>query len=433
MQNWSGYLQWRPAQVFYPESEAEVVQIVQDAATAGRRIRAIGSGHSFTALCPTHDVMVSLDRYQGITAIDPHTGLVTVRAGTKLRRLSELLDALGLALENLGDIDVQSIAGALATGTHGTGTAFGNLCTQVRALKFVNGRGELVSCSAAENPGLFRAAVLSLGALGIVTEVTLQCVPAYNLSLKVAKRRLEEVLENLPQYNAENRHFEFYWFPHTPYVMTKTVNLTDAPPDPDTFKNYLQEMLLENYAFLAICELAYRLPALTRPISRFAAATVGAYHKQKKSYDVFSTARIVRFNEMEYNVPADAYAEVKKELTHWINRRKYNVMFPLENRFVRADDLYLSPANGRDSAYIAAHVYHKQDFHKYFDELEAIFLAHAGRPHWGKLHKLSHSDFAERYPGWEAFHAQRARHDPQGLFLNPHLQFIFGPDAPAQL
>jgi FAD-linked oxidoreductase len=429
MKNWSGYLQWQPTQVFYPESEATIAQIVKDAAVSGRRIRVMGSAHSFTPLCPTHDTTVSLSRYQGIISVDVSAQLATVRAGTPLRQLSELLDAHGLALENLGDIDTQSIAGAIATGTHGAGTAFGNLCTQVRALKFVNGQGELVSCSLDQNPELFRAVVLSLGALGIITEVTLKCVPAYNLSLRIARQHLDEVLENLPRYNAENRHFEFYWFPHTPYVMTKSVNLTNAPPDPRALKNYLQEMVFENYAFLALCELAYRLPGLARPISRFAAATIGPYHKQKKSYEVFSTARLVRFNEMEYNVPADAYVEVKKELVNWINRRNYQVMFPLENRFVRADDLYLSPAFGRDSAYIAAHVYHKQYFHKYFDELEIIFLAHGGRPHWGKMHNLSHTDFAALYPGWQTFHAHRAQQDPQGLFLNPHLEYIFGPNT----
>jgi len=429
MKNWSRHLEWHPAVIEYPQSEDEVIKVVQRAITDRKTIRIIGSGHSFMPLSSTNQVLVSLDQYQGILAIDKEKNWVTVKAGTKLNYLNELLAKEGLALENMGDIDVQSIAGATGTGTHGTGTAFVNLSTQIRQIKFVNGLGELVTCSENTLPEVFKAAQISLGTLGIITELTLQCVPAYTLALEIGKDTLEHLLEQYEAINATNRNFEFYWFPNTPYVMTKKSNITNAPPDRSSFKDYLQEILLENYAFLAICEASYRFPSLTHRLSRFAASTIDNHKKINESHKVFSTTRMVRFNEMEYNIPVVAYKEVKKELTNWINKNNYEVLFPIENRFVKGDDIYLSPAYQRDSAYIAVHVYHKKDFKKYFSNLEAIFRAHEGRPHWGKINSLKAADVAKLYPKFEAFDTIRATHDPHQLFLSPYLKSLFSPES----
>jgi FAD-linked oxidoreductase len=425
MQNWSGNVRWTPREVFRPGDEEEIISLVGRAGADNRRIRTIGSGHSFTPLCVTEDYLVSLDNYQGISHIDRETGWVTVKAGTKLHTLNALLAAEGLALENLGDIDAQSIAGAISTGTHGTGLGYGNLATQVRRLRFVDGRGRVVTCSRTEQPEVFRAAVLSLGALGILTEITLECVPSYNLALHIRRRPLDEVLAQCDRYNADNRHFEYYWFPHTPYVMTKAVNPTAAPAAAPSRADHLQEVWLENYALLAICELSYRLPRLTRGLSRFAARTVTDYRKVRRSDQVFATRRLVRFNEMEYNVPLAAYAEVKRELVRWVDRHYPDILFPVENRFVQGDDLFLSPAYGRDSAYIAVHAYHKKDFRSYFRDLEAIFRAYDGRPHWGKLHTLTGETLVDLYPAFDRFEAIRRHYDPEGRFANPHLASIF--------
>jgi FAD-linked oxidoreductase len=424
MKNWSGNVRWEPNKIFHPSGEEEIAEIVKVARQQGRKVRIMGSGHSFTSLCKTDDFLITLDHFQGIIHIDKDKKLARVKAGTKLKTLNLLLDQQGLGLENLGDIDEQSIAGAISTGTHGTGASFGNLCTQLRALRFINGLGQVVSCSEQENPQLFKAAVLSLGALGIITEVTLQCVPAYNLALHIRKKGLEAVLANYKGYNAANRHFEFYWFPHTPYVLTKELNQSNKT-DKDTFGDYLQEVVLENYALKALCELSYRLPSLSRAISRLAAITVSDYHKSKRSYKVFSTYRIVRFNEMEYNVPVEAYPEVMKEVTQWINRHHHHVMFPVENRFVKGDDIFLSPAYQRDSAYIAIHAYHKKNYHAYFGAVEDIFKAYGGRPHWGKIHTLKKAELEKLYPEFDAFRHIRAAQDPHDVFLNPYLQTIF--------
>ncbi|MEM9821415.1 MAG: D-arabinono-1,4-lactone oxidase, partial [Bacteroidota bacterium] len=361
MKNWSGYLGWEPEQLFRPSREAEIVQIVQRAAEENKKIRLIGSGHSFTPLCPTDHFLISLDDYKGIVAVDSEQKQVTVRAGTKLNELSSLLDEHGLALENLGDIDVQSIAGAISTGTHGTGRDFGNLCTQIQKVKWINGLGEIQTCGRHQNPDLFAAVVLSLGALGILIEITIQCVPRYNLQLKVEKVAVDQLLADIDQYNAAHRHFEFYWFPNTPYAMTKAVNPSTDSADADTFKNYLQEVVLENYAMIAISELSTYFPSWSRKISRFAASTIDTYQKTKPSHKVFSTVRMVKFNEMEYNVPIEAYSAVKQEIIRWVNQNNTKIIFPLENRFVKGDNIMLSPAYQRDSAYIAVHVYHKID------------------------------------------------------------------------
>ena len=425
MKNWSGIHQWSPALIAFPTSEEEIVQLVRKARERKISVRTIGSGHSFTPLSVTEETLVCLDDYQGIIAVDKENLQVTVKSGTKLFNLSQALHEHGLALENLGDIDVQSIAGAVSTGTHGTGTAFGNLSTQVTALRFVDGNGKIVSCSETDNPELLLAARLSLGSFGIITEMTLRVVPSYKLDLQIGKARLDDVLERLETYNDACRNFEFYWFPNTPFVMTKELSTTDAPVTRSNAMSYAREMLLENYAFLAICELGYRFSSWNRKLSAFAASTTGNSSKVDWSHRVFSTPRLVRFNEMEYSVPLDAYRSVMKALTKWVNDHNNDVLFPLENRFVKGDDSYLSPAYGRDSAYVAAHVYHKKPYRDYFRELEAIFRDHDGRPHWGKLHTLDVNAVQELYPQFERFSKFRQAHDPRGMFLSPYLSSIF--------
>ncbi|PSR11599.1 MAG: FAD-binding oxidoreductase [Bacteroidetes bacterium] len=426
VKNWSGYLEWTPTRISYPTTEAAIQALVQTARREGRKIRLIGSGHSFTPLSVTTDNLISLDHYQGLVHVDAARQQATVRAGTKLHALGDILHGHGLALANMGDINAQSIAGAVSTGTHGTGTGFGNMSTQVVAIRLVNGHGEVVTCSATEQPELFRAAQVSIGALGIITELTLQCVPAYRLELVIDKASLAEVLATLAERNANHRNFEFYWFPNTPHVMTKTVNTTAAPPDPHSWRDYLQDIVLENYGFHLACEIAHRFPALTHAVARFAASTTSHHRKVNHSHRVFTTPRLVKFNEMEYNVPLAAYPEVQKEVVSWVNKNNTTVMFPLENRFVQGDDIFLSPAYQRDSAYVAAHVYHKADFKAYFGALEAIFLAHGGRPHWGKIHTLTQPQLRDCYPEFGTFTRLRAEQDPDGVFLSGYLQTLFG-------
>ena len=425
MKNWSGYLKWTPSNVYLPNTEEEIKQVVLKALNEKKKVRIIGSGHSFTPLSLTDDFLISLDNYQGIIHIDKEKLTATVKAGTKLHLLNELLFEQGLAMPNMGDINQQSIAGAISTGTHGTGTAFGNISTQISKIKFANGKGEIVSCSETDKPELFKAAQVSLGSFGIITEITLKCVPTYKLELVIKKAKLDTVLQTYQELNEQYRNFEFYWFPNTPYVMLKLVNLTDDVPDKSTFSNYVQEMLLENYTFKIACEVSKMFPSLTRKISGIAADTIGKHRKVNHSHKVFITPRLVRFNEMEYNIPVEAYKEVKRDIVNWINKNNTTVLFPLENRFVQGDDIYLSPAYKRDSAYIAAHVYNKKEPTKYFKALEEIFSAYNGRPHWGKMNTLTYELAQKKYPMFDTFTKLRAEQDPDQTFLSDYLKTLF--------
>lgn len=427
MKNWAGNIQWAPETVQYPESEAQIQQLVRQAAEQRRPIRMIGTGHSFTALCATDAILISLDHYQGITAIDQDTMQATVRAGTKLRSLGEALFQHGLAMENLGDIDAQSIAGTISTGTHGTGINFGTISTQVVSIRFVNGQGEIIECGPTQNPDLFKAAQVSLGTLGIITCITLQCVPAYKLALQNRKEKLEAVLTNLPDRLTQNRNFEYYWMPYTSYAWTKTSQVVEAAtPDKVNVFNYWTEYVLENYVFQLFCDFAYWFPSQNKTVSHITAASINNIRKVYHSHKVYATKRLVRFKEMEYNIPAEAYQEVWKAIRKTVNSKKFNIHFPIENRWVKGDDIYLSPAYQRDSAYIACHVYHKKDHRPYFKAMEEIFIAHGGRPHWGKMHTQRAAELSASYPAFSAFLKHRHEQDPDGIFLNTYLKQILG-------
>lgn len=424
--NWAGNVKFMPASIAYPESESEIQQLVLKAANERHKIRMIGSGHSFSELCKTNQILVSLDKYQGLVSVDKEKLQATVKGGTKLKALGELLFKQGMAMENLGDIDAQSIAGTISTGTHGTGINFGTISTQVIALKIVTGKGEIIHCSPANHPDLFKAVQVSLGAFGIIIEVTLQCVPSYKLLIQNGKEPLDDVLATLDERNQENRNFEYYWMPYTKTTWTKSTNIVEeGKPQKDTFFNYLSELLLENYAFKMLCEFARIFPSQNKRVSRITASTVPRMKKINYSHRVYATMRIVKFTEMEYNIPADAYQEVMQEVIKTVNSGEFPIHFPIENRWVKGDDIFMSPAYDRDSAYIACHVYHKKDNSKYFQRLEDIFKAYGGRPHWGKMNTFTRQDIEERYPKFPQFNALRKEHDPDNVFLNAYLEELF--------
>ncbi|MEO0897916.1 MAG: D-arabinono-1,4-lactone oxidase [Bacteroidota bacterium] len=427
MKNWAENLEWQPSSIAYPESEEAIQQWVERAANERKSVRVIGTGHSFTALCKTDEILMSLDKYQGLISVDKEKCQATVKAGTKLKLLGELLFLEGMAMENLGDIDVQSIAGTISTGTHGTGREFGTISTQVIALSFVNGKGELVTCSPQDKPELFKAAQVSMGLLGVITSITLQCVPSYKLLLNYRQEKMKDVRATLDERNRNNRNFEYYWIPYTDTAWTKTSNIAEeGEPDKVGFVHYWTEYVLENYVFKVFCELARAFPSQNKLVSKITAASISNVDKLYHSHKIYATVRLVKFTEMEYNIPADAYDEVWKELTKAVNSGKYNIHFPIENRWVKGDDIYMSPAFGRDSAYIACHVYNKKDNKAYFKDMEAIFRAHGGRPHWGKMNSLDGEDVMTLYPEFERFNAFRREHDPDGIFLSPYMKRLMG-------
>lgn len=426
MQNWSGNQEWNPQEVFSPKSEEEILGIVKNAYENKRKIRIIGTGHSFTPLVCTDQILIDLDDYQGIESVDKAAKTAVVRAGTKLNLLGKQLFENGLALENMGDVDMQSIAGSISTGTHGTGLEFGNMSTQVTEVTFINGLGERVVCSETIQPELFKCMQISLGAFGIITNLKMRCIPSYKLKLEKKKEKLDDVLAKLDNINKTNRNFEFYWMPYTDTVQTKYSNISDEPEDKSTFWSNFNDIYLENYVFKGLCEVAKAVPTLNKGISSFSAQFISSSKKTQYSHNVYATPRYVKFNEMEYNVPIEAYQDVMKDLVKCINTKKFNIHFPLENRFVKGDDIYLSPAHKRNSAYIACHVYKGKEYKPYFTALEEIFMAYDGRPHWGKMHTRTADYFRKVYPEMQTFLHYRLQHDPKGLFLNPHVKEILG-------
>jgi len=422
LKNWSQKLEWKPADILYPTDEAAIQQSVLKALGSNKKIRVIGSVHSFNPLWVTDQIVISLENFQGIISLDKTNLTATVKAGTKLHHLGDLLFEQGMAMENLGDIDRQSIGGTISTGTHGTGINFGTISTQVIALKFINGLGEIVNCSLNENKDLFKAAQVSLGALGIITEITLQCVPAYKLELQNRKEDLETVLSTFNERINNNRNFEFYWFPKASSVWSKTSNIVNGQPDKVGILNYATEYVLENYAYKLICETARLLPSTSDSLSRFSAAVTPNVSKVYHSHKVYATTRLVRFNEMEYNVPIEIYPEAMKEIIKIINKNNFNIVFPLENRVVKSDDVYLSPAYQRTGVYVSCHVYNKKDYEPYFKALEEIFLHYDGRPHWAKLHTLTAKELVDKYPKFNEFNKHREVQDPHQIFMNDYLK-----------
>ncbi len=425
-QNWSGSVESTPAAIKYPTTQDEIIQIVKDCQAKKLKIRVVGSGHSFTPLVQTNGVLVSLDFYSGIEHIDVEKKQATVLAGTKIKELGELLYQQGLAQPNLGDIDVQSIAGAISTGTHGSGATLGSISTQVCGLTIINAAGEVIECSANSEPELFRAAQVSLGALGIISKVKLQLVPAFKLYFEWKRLKLSEVLFSIEKHITENRNFEFFWFPYSDYVQAKFMNITDQPAKPKSFTRRFNEIVLENGAFWLLSEFCRIFPKRSAGVSKLAANLISGGSDVNYGHKIFATPRLVKFQEMEYSLPRQYFAKALVELDAEIRRKKFRVHFPIECRFVRGDDIYLSPANERDSAYIAVHMYRGMEYKPYFEAMEAIFLRYGGRPHWGKHHSRTAADFAELYPHWQDFQTARERLDPDGLFLNDYLETVLG-------
>jgi FAD-linked oxidoreductase len=442
--NWAGTATATPARWCRPRSEAEISAAVKDAAADGLQVRALGSGHSFTAAAATSGVALDLSQWTGITAADTRTGLVTVRSGTTLRALNAELDGLGLAMANLGDIDAQTLAGALSTGTHGTGAGLGGLATQISSLELVLADGSVVSCSATSRPEIFAAARIGLGALGVITTVTLRCVPSFTLLADERPVPVEEVLEQFDALAAANDHFEFYWFPYGRKALVKrnnrqapggsgpaaggarpVGNFGDSGTMPG-WRRFWEFEVMENAAFGTLCRIGRARPRLIPALNRLSSAVLSARSYTDLSHRVFVTPRRVRFAESEYAVPRESLSHVIAELRRAVPRLPDPVMFPVEVRVAAADDIWLSTAYGRESAYVAIHQYAGLPYQAYFDRFESIVAEVAGRPHWGKLHSLDAERLRPLYPRYDEFRRVRAEVDPEARFGNSYLRRILG-------
>ena len=424
--NWAGNQKASPLSIDTPRDVGELAALVASAADLGQKVKAVGSGHSFTSAAATNGRMVRLENLRGILHIDRASSQVTVGAGTRLSDLNTLLHAEGLALANLGDIAYQTVAGAISTSTHGTGKALTGLAGQVVAMKLINGQGQIIECSKSVNSQIFDVARVSVGALGIITEYTLQAVPSFRLRALEQPTRLDDVLDNVHDLASAHDHFEFFWIPHTKWALTKRNNRTEDELQPlPRVKGWIETTFMENYACGALCRVGRARPSL---IPRLATAlpSSGSREYVDQSFKIFASPRIVRFYEMEHALPVEALVPALKEIRAMVDRKGYLLNFPVEVRFTKGDDVPLSTAYGRDSAYIAVHVYKGMECEPFFRDVEDILRSYDARPHWGKMHYRDAEELSKLYPRWDEFIALRNQLDPERTFSNAYSDTVFG-------
>jgi L-gulono-1,4-lactone dehydrogenase len=426
-QNWARNQRCSPAAREQPRSVLEVVEAVWRAAAAGQTVKVAGSGHSFTDAACTDGRLLSVDRLDRVVDVDRDRGTVTVEAGITIRALNRELAERGLALSNLGDIDRQTIAGATSTGTHGTGARLGGLATFVRGMELVTADGDVLRCSPDEEAELFHCARVGLGALGVVTRLTLGCEPAYTLRHVERPGRFDEVVAELDELVEGHDHFELYWLPHTDTCSLLCNDRTDDAPRPKSaYKRWRAEVFYPNYLFGALVTAGRIHPPFVPRIAHLMAGTVGSARLVDRSDRILISTRLLRFVEMEYAIPREHAVDAMLAVRRLIDDAGLRVSFPVEVRFTAPDDIPLSTAHGRETCYIAVHMARGVPFEPYFDGVEAIMDGFGGRPHWGKLHGQTMSSLAPRYPEWDRFARVRARLDPEARFANSYLDRVLG-------
>jgi L-gulonolactone oxidase len=427
--NWGRSATAYPQRVAAPRDEQQVVDVVTEAARAGQHVRPVGAGHSFTPIAVTDDILVRLDNLNGVHHVDPVTGEVTLAAGTRLADIPALLAPHHLAMENLGDIDRQTIAGAISTGTHGTGLGFTGLAGQVTGLRLVLADGSVADVDATHRPDLFAAARLGLGAFGILTRVRVRCVPEFLLAADEHPEPLGDVLDDFAGRAAAVDHLEFYLFPHTEVALVKQnrrLPVTEPCDSLPRWRAMLDDEVTSNGVFAATCAVGAAVPALVPAINTVAAKAVSTRRYTDRSHSVFTSPRRVRFREMEYGIDLDALPGAIRRIQRLIADRGWRISFPMEIRVAAADDVPLSTAYGRPTAYVAVHRFVADPFARYFLGVQDILLSCGGRPHWGKLHSLDAARLRPRYPLFDQVTAVRRQVDPAGVFSNTYLERVLG-------
>lgn len=427
-QNWGRTESVVPDKILTPRDADDIAAAIADARASGVTVKPVGSGHSFSAIAVAPGIQLDMSAQRGLVSVDIDAGQATFRAGTTLHEIPGLLAPHGLAMPNLGDVDAQTVSGATSTGTHGTGLGFGGISTQIAGLQLVDGKGEIRRIGHGE-PGLLSAAALGLGALGVITEITLQCVPEFGVEAVEGPEPVDEVIGSFLDNVADHDHYEFYWFPHTGFALTKKntrVDATTPSTGPGKIRRYLDDELLSNGLFGVLCALGARAPLVVPRLNSLAANALSARTYTDSSTKVFVSSRNVRFREMEYALPLDRVQAALNQIREMIFRRRFKISFPLEVRAAASDDLMLSTASGRDSGYIAVHRYHGDRIDGYFDAVEEIMMAHDGRPHWGKMHTRGADYLRSVYPRFDEFLDVRAELDPDRVFANPYLNSVLG-------
>jgi FAD-linked oxidoreductase len=424
--NWAGNQTAAPSRTLTPRTPEEVARAVTDAARQGVTVRMAGSGHSFTPAAVTDGVLLLPGGLRAVRSVDPAAGTVTVEAGCRLAALNRHLAGHGLALANMGDIAEQTVAGAIQTGTHGTGRDLGGIAAQVAGLELVLADGTISTCGRGD--AVFDAARVGLGALGVVTAVTFRVVPAFLLAAREEPMRWGEVVARLDELTAANEHFEFYWFPHTEGCLTKQNNRSDGPERPlPAWRHRLDDEFLSNTVFGLTCRLGHRFPGVIPTVNAVASKALGARAYTDAAHRVFTSPRRVRFKEQEYAVPREHLAEVLAQVRALFARHDWRISFPIEVRVAPADGVWLSTAYGRDTAYLAFHVFHSSPHEEYFAAVESVMTAAGGRPHWGKLHTRDAGYLAAAYPRFGDFCALRDKLDPGRRFANAYTRRVLGP------
>lgn len=421
--NWAGDQICAPAAIERPASEAELSDIVVRAAGRGQRVRAVGSGHSFTDCACTDGVMIDMTGLQRVINVDKANGLATVQGGAKLHPLFAELAASGFGIENQGDIDKQSITGATATATHGTGARFKNVSAQIVSARVVTATGEVLEVSEGDD---YLAARVSLGALGVISQVTLKVVPLFTLHREDELRPLTETLDRLDADVDGNDHFEFFVFPYGDTALTRTTRRSNESPRPaPAWKKKLGEGF-ENVGLNVICRAGRQFPSAAPRLNRLLTSLMSPSSVQDHGWKVYASARNVKFTEMEYAIPREHARVAVQRVIDLVRRRNLPIMYPLEVRFSAPDDAFLSTANGRDTCYIAVHQFSGMEFETYFRAVEEIMDEYEGRPHWGKRHYQTAATLRERYPDWDRFIAVRDRLDPDRVFRNDYTRRVLG-------
>ncbi len=426
--NWAGDERCLPAAIEHPSSIDEIAAAIGGAAARGQHVRVVGAGHSFSDIACTDGLLLSLSRMTRVLDVDRASGLVRVQGGIAIGELGRRLAEHGLAQENLGDIDAQSIAGAISTATHGTGARLRNISAQVAELTLVLADGSILTCSPERDPETFLAARVGLGALGVIAEVTLRCVPAFTLHGVDAPAPLADTLARFEELALGSEHFEFFAFPHTETALTRTNNRTEEPPRPrGRVSAYCNDVLLTNHAFELFCRAGRRFPrrihALNRTVTRLASRS----ERVDRSDRIFASPRLVRFTEMEYALPREHVPQAVRRVFAAIERESFAVPFPIEVRTAASDDALLSTAAGRITGFVAVHLYRHMAWAPYFRAVAAIMDELGGRPHWGKRHFHTAATLRPLYPDWDRFQAVRARLDPEGRFGNGWTDRVLGP------
>ena len=424
--NWAGNQLSKPVRIERPSSESEVVEIVLRAVAEHLRVKVVGSGHSFTGIAVPDEVMIDLAQMNRVVNVDHVGGVITVQAGIVLSDLNAYLESHKLSMPNLGDVTYQTLAGAVSTSTHGTGLQRTGLAAQIRAFKLVTSSGEVLTCDPVHNAEIFHCGRVSLGALGVITEVTLNVVPSFNLRAVEQPMPISHVLDNFAQLIQENDFFEFYWVPHTKWALTKANNVSmDAIDSPGRFATWYNKMFMENYAFGLLCRVGRLFPKLIPKLATILPSS-GRVEYVNVSHRIFSSKRLVKFYEMEYSITLDSLVPALREVMQMVEDRGFLISFPVEVRCTGSDDIPLSTSTGRRSAYIAVHMFKGCEYTEYFAAVETILRKHEGRPHWGKIHNLDASDISSLYPEYQRFIEVRNQLDPEGVFTNDYLRRVLG-------